>query len=247
MEPEVYREMAEVQETHWWFVARRRILASVISGLDLSSEGEILEIGCGAGGNLAMLASFGRLRAVELDETARTIATDLGICDVAAGGLPEPIPFDDGAFDLVCLLDVLEHIKDDCAALVRAGRLLRPTGRLLVTVPAYPWLWSAHDDAHHHQRRYTKEMLCQKAQGAGLIISRLGYFNTLLFPLIAGIRIIARITGTERGSDAALPSPLTNRILAGIFSSERHFLSHRLFCFGTSILAVLSLEPLKTS
>jgi len=243
MEPEIYREMAAVQEHHWWFSARRQVIASVVSELDLPPRAEILEIGCGTGGNLAMLATFGRLQAMEHDDGARAIAASLGICPVAAGGLPEPVPFDDRHFNLVCLLDVLEHIGDDCSALARARRLLRPSGRLLITVPAYAWLWSGHDDAHHHHRRYTAALLARRAREAGLVVSRLGYFSTLLFPLIAGIRVAKRLTGAREGSDAALPSPRINSLLTGIFGMERHLVRKRLFPFGTSVMAILSLTP----
>lgn len=243
MEANVYREMAAIQNRHWWFVARSRILASVIGKLSLPPSAKILEIGCGTGGNLAMLSSFGCLSAMEYDDNARIIAVNLAVCPVAAGGLPEPVPFDDGRFDLVCLLDVLEHIGDDGEALSRAARLLCPSGRLLVTVPAYAWLWSAHDDAHHHCRRYTAKMLHQRAQEANLVVEKLGYFNTLLFPVIAAARIIGKLSGRGGGSDAAMPPPLLNRLLTGIFSFERHIVSRVTFPFGTSILAVLSKAP----
>lgn len=243
MDADVFREMAAIQNRHWWFVARSRILASVIGKLSLPPSAKILEIGCGTGGNLAMLSKFGGLSAMEFDDNARAIAMKLGICPVAAGGLPEPVPFEDGKFDLVCLLDVLEHIGDDEEALSRAGRLLRPSGRLLVTVPAYAWLWSAHDEVHHHRRRYTAEMLRQRAQNANLIVGKLGYFNTLLFPVIALARMIEKLSGHASGSDATMPSPLLNRLLTWIFSLERHIVPRSAFPFGTSILAVLSRAP----
>lgn len=244
MNPEVYREMAELQAAHWWFVARRRILAEFIGQLSLPPPADILEIGCGAGGNLSMLSAFGRVRAMESDDHARDIAIRLTGVPIVAGGLPEPVPFADGAFDLVCLLDVLEHIQDDRAALGRAGRLLKNGGRLLVTVPAYAWLWSAHDNAHHHQKRYTATMLRRCSREAGLEVRFLGYFNALLFPVIAAVRLVGKMAGaTGESSDAVLPAPWLNNLLAGIFSFERHLLRHRLFPCGTSVLAVLTATP----
>ncbi len=240
MEADVFRDMASIQSCHWWFVARRRILASVVSSLSLGQRAQILEIGCGTGGNLAMLSSFGSLSAVEYDDRACDFASRLAVCPVLSGGLPEPIPFEDGRFDLVCLLDVLEHIQDHEAALLRAGRLLSASGSLLITVPAYAWLWSAHDEAHHHCRRYTASMFRQNAQQANLVVERIGYFNTLLFPIIAAARIFAKISGKNTGSDTAMPSPLANRVLMEIFSFERHLAPKKLMPFGTSILAVLS-------
>jgi len=240
MDANLFKDMASIQGVHWWFVARRRILESVIAKLAYPPAARILEIGCGTGGNLAMLSRFGSLSAIEYDENARSIAANLDICPVEFGGLPEPIPFGHVKFDLVCMLDVLEHIENDEGALLRAGQLLCPSGRMLVTVPAYSWLWSAHDDMHHHYRRYTAKMLRQRALNANLSVEKLGYYNTLLFPLIATARILGKFSGRRSGSDAEMPGPMTNHMLLKIFSLERHIVPRFMFPFGTSILAVLT-------
>ncbi len=241
MRPELLEQMAAVQQTHWWFAARREILSAVIDGLALpADQPRVLEIGCGPGGNLPMLARHGTLSAMEFDPHARATAAGLGLCPVEAGGLPEPVPFADGSFDLICLLDVLEHVEQDDAALVRVARLLKPGGRLLLTVPAYQWLWSDHDVDHHHHRRYTAGRLRAKARQAGLVVHRAGYFNTLLFPLIALARMLGRLTGRGGGdTDTALPAPWLNKTLRALFGAERALVARTGLPFGTSVIAVL--------
>jgi SAM-dependent methyltransferase len=239
MHPDIYREMASVQGRHWWFVARRQILDRIIASLALPAGASILEIGCGPGGNLAMLARHGTLQAMETDPAARELAADLGICPVFPGALPAPQPFAEGTADLICLFDVLEHIEDDRVALATTARLLKPGGRILLTVPAYTWLWSAHDELHHHQRRYNQKTLAATIVAAGLEPVRLGYFNTLLFPLIASIRCLQKISGRHAESDAKLPANWINTLLQQIFGFERHLLAKTLFPFGTSVIAVL--------
>jgi SAM-dependent methyltransferase len=239
MDPRLYREMAETQQKHWWFRARREILARVIARLELPSRAELLEIGAGTGGNLAMLSQFGCVSAVEMDGFARQYASDVSGLRVSYGCLPDQLPFADASFDLICLFDVLEHIEDDANALKRVLQLLKPGGRAVVTVPAYQWLYGAHDRAHQHFRRYTARQLYTKARAAGLSVGRSGYFNALLFPLIAAHRLQKIATSQQDGHDAALPSRLVNRLLYGIFAVEKYVVPVALFPYGTSVLAIL--------
>lgn len=239
MDPDVYQEMARTEDRHWWFRGRRAILLSVIDQLGLSPGSMILEAGAGTGGNLAMLSDFGRVCAVEMDATARAFATEKyqGRFDIRTGSFPAEIPFADERFDLICFLDVLEHIDVDVDSLSAAKRLLRDGGRILVTVPAHAWLWSAHDARHHHVRRYNAAELSAKARNAGLEIVQLSYFNTILFPLA----IVARyIFGQSPRFGTAIPPEPVNRLFYWLFSAERLLLRAVRLPFGLSLLAVLA-------
>ncbi|MDP2795493.1 MAG: class I SAM-dependent methyltransferase [Sulfurisoma sp.] len=241
MDPAIYRRMAATQHQHWWFAARREILAQVIETLALPSpNATILEIGCGTGANLPMLARFGTVCAMENDAfSLQQVKKTTGI-DVRDGSLPDRIPFDDRRFDLICVLDVLEHVKDDGASLETIRRLLAPGGRILVTTPAYQWLYSSHDTHHHHFRRYTSRQLAQLARTAGLVPTRIGYFNTLLFPLAVVRRLYSRLLPGSGNDDTAMPGPLINGILRRVFMLEA-FVARRWFApFGVSVIAILS-------
>lgn len=197
----------------------------------------MLEVGCGTGANLAMLKQFGKLDAVELDDAARAIASARGDVAVRPGALPAELPAECGDYDMIVLLDVLEHIEADEAALTELRRRLRPGGKLVITVPAYPWLWSRHDETHHHHRRYTAALLGDRLVAAGFRIDTMSYFNTLLFPLIAGVRLLHRLMGVEAADDA-MPAPWLNRALKRIFGSERHAIGRLPMPFGVSLAAV---------
>ena len=111
----------------------------------------------------------------------------------------------DGAYDLVAILDVIEHIDEDVAGLQRAGRKLKPGGRILITVPAFPWMWSAHDVVNHHKRRYTRRTLKALVADAGLKLEMMSWFNSLLFPLAAAARLAGRLIGKEDSDDKLPP------------------------------------------
>ncbi len=234
MDPSAYREMADTEGRHWWYTGRRAILKSTISRLNLGRNAAILEIGCGTGGNLEMLAAFGRVSALESDDAARAIAAEKtgGRFEIRAGACPGDIPFPRHAYDLVCLFDVLEHIDEDVATLEAVRALLAPGGHAVITVPAYRWLWSAHDKFLHHKRRYTAGELRTKINKSGLRIARLSYFNTFLFPLAALARLL-RLSGT------AVPARPVNGLFHALFSTERHVVGRVPLPFGVSLLAVL--------
>lgn len=240
MSPDAYLEMAETQHHHWWFCGRRQILTRILRGLALPQNARILEVGSGTGGNLEMLASFGQVSAIEMDDVARDLTkrnTRVGV-DLRAGRCPDDIPFTDERFDLICLFDVLEHIPDDAATLSALHGLLTQNGRLLLTVPAYRWLWGAHDTFLHHQRRYNASELRSKLHVAGFHVQRLSFFNTLLFPLAALVRLKERLHGSSHAAGGAVPSEPLNSLLLRVFALEKHWLHRFNFPFGVSLLVV---------
>jgi len=240
MNPDAYLEMVHTEANHWWFVGRRAILASLISNLSFPAEARILEIGSGTGGNLSMLSAFGRVSALEMDARARSIATEKtgGHFDIRAGICPADIPFPIANFDLICLFDVLEHIEEDVATLLAVRRLLAARGRVLLTVPAYSWLWSTHDEHLHHKRRYSIRELQEKLAASGLLIEKVSHFNTLLFPLVALGRLKDRLLNDSSASGTDIPLALVNELLSTIFAAERFWLRTRNLPFGASLLAV---------
>ena len=242
MERVVYDRMAELDQRHWWYRARREVLRALIGrniALPPPDEARILEVGCGTGHNFAMLRAFGRLDGLELDGAARALASQRLGHAVMDSPLPQLSGVPMAAYDLIAMLDVLEHIEEDEAALVSLARRLRPGGRILITVPAHPWMWSAHDVVNHHKRRYTRRSLKAVAEKAGLKVEKLSYFNSLLFPLAAAARLAGRVTGKEDSDDTLPPRPV-NWLFETLFGLERYAIGRVPFPPGVSLVAIVS-------
>ena len=230
--------MAEHDSTHWWYRARREVLSDYITRYaGLPEDARILEIGCGTGHNLPMLARFGEVDAIEIDPAARAVAAKRLGKPVGDAPLPALPGVARGTYDMVAVLDVVEHIEDDVAALRAMADCLRPGGRILIAVPAHPWMWSAHDVVNHHHRRYTKTTLAKAIAGAGLKPRKMRWMNALLFPLAAAARVAGRITGRE-DSDDSPPAKPVNALFERIFRLERHLVGRVPMTPGVSIVTL---------
>lgn len=241
MEESAYESLAAREQTHWFCTTRREVIAQTLTA-EPTARGRVLEIGSGTGGNVDMLRGFGHLTCVEMSATARELTRqrfgeDL---DLRAGAWPDESPIEpDERFDVVALLDVLEHLPLPEASLKKIAAHLRPDdGRLIVTVPAYQWMWSAHDRALHHLRRYTRASLNAALREAGLEVLRVSYFNTILFPAAAAARGLFRLLRIDRSPGQGTPSPAVNGLARWAFRRELPLLRRTSLPFGLSVMAV---------
>jgi SAM-dependent methyltransferase len=204
----------QAEDRHWWYRGRRSVLDRVIADLRLPARAQILDAGCGSGRNMIELASHGTVTGVELSATSARLARERGAGEVIEGSVLE-MPFEAGMFDLAASLDVIEHLEDDLAALRELRRVVKPGGELLVTVPAYQWLWSGHDVVNHHHRRYTRRSLQRAGEQAGWQQVRTTYFNSLLLPAAIILRILDRVSRktTESSLDLWVPPEPLNWLL----------------------------------
>lgn len=239
MDRAVYDRMAALEDNHWWFVGRRGIVASLIERFaPTPNDLRVLEAGCGTGGNLEMLSRYGSLRAFEYDDTARQIVEGKSGVEIQSGALPDGVPFASEAFDVILLLDVLEHVEDDVGSLTALGNRLSEDGRVVVTVPAFPALWSHHDETHHHFRRYTRRSLAAAAEAAGLEVEKTFYFNSFLLPVAMAVRGL-KAALRRATPDDSMPAPWLNMLLQRVFSAERYLVGRVPMPAGLSCGAIL--------
>jgi len=241
MQPELYEQHARLERDHWWFVARRSIIERVLAEhLPNATDRQILDVGCGTGGMLPMLAHFGSVRGLEGEPLAVAQCHEtFEEFDVRQGEIPVDVPAD-GALDVATSFDVIEHIPGDQAALDSLRTAVRPGGTVVLTVPALMWLWSDHDVVNGHQRRYTRATLMDVIDRAGLELLHVSYFNTVLLPMVAAARLAQRVRkpAVVPHSDFEMPSPWINRVLTRLMSAERSVVPRRGLPIGVSLVAV---------
>jgi SAM-dependent methyltransferase len=240
MERVVYQQMAELDDRHWWYRARRRILAELIRREgQLPRHAQILEIGCGTGHNLAMLGEFGHVDALELDDEARALSEKRLGRKIMRSPLPELSEVPDRHYDLIGAFDVIEHIDDDAAAVAAIATKLKPGGRFMIAVPAHRWMWTAHDVVNHHKRRYSKRALRALVENSPMRLDKIGYFNSLLFPLAVAERAVSKLRGRD-SADVKLPPAPLNSALERVFAAERYLVGRLPLPPGLSLFAVAS-------
>jgi SAM-dependent methyltransferase len=239
MQQHTYAIMNRVEDSHWWYVGRRAILESFLEGIIQKSEirnPKILDVGCGTGGNLEMLAKFGAAEGVDVSDDALEFCKSKGL--KVHKGLAESLPFADESFDVVTALDVVEHLDDDLAGLKEMHRVVKTGGKTLIFVPAFMWLWGVQDEVSNHRIRYTKKQIIERLQNAGFEIERATYANWTFFaPILAG-RTLMKLTGIKPESENNVNVSALNGVFGKLFGAERFFLKSFDFPFGVSIVIV---------
>jgi SAM-dependent methyltransferase len=244
VDPSEYAKMYELERTHWWFVAKRRVAHTILRrtcGHSIRpSSSRILDAGCGTGGNFQWLDELGAAAGVDLSPEALAYCRRRGHRLLACGVLHR-LPFADGAFDLVTLLDVLYHkwVKSDVQTLREVARVLRPGGIVLITDSALPFLRGPHDEAYGGARRYTRKTLREALVAAGFRVRRVSYFHFLLFPLIAAVRLTERAFSSATARSSLAPvNPVINGALKAVYGAECLLLRAASLPWGSSIVCV---------
>lgn len=237
LDDEYFDVMATQAQVHWWYRARRALVTDLLAGV-VAPRSRVIDVGCGTGDNLTALeaATGGQVVGVELSPYAVRHAPRSAAGDVRVGvARAEHLPFPTASADLVTSMDVIEHL-DDAAALAEYHRVVRPGGRLLLTVPAYQWLWSAHDDWAAHLRRYTRASLLAAVAAAGFRPERSTYFNSFLLPPAAVLRRtpVRRLVKVQQ-DEVGASSPAVDRAMTALAGLERRWARRRPVPFGLSI------------
>jgi len=244
MERSYYQEYFFFEQDNWWFVSRRRILLSLLRKHLRRRDLEVLDAGCGTGINLEYLAEFGRVIGADFSEEAVEFCRRRGQASVRRADLTQ-LDWPDGSFDLVTALDVIEHIDRDGDAVRELVRVTKTGGHLLVTVPAFPALWSDHDEINHHRRRYRADEIRELMGRNDCEIVRFTHMNTFLFPIAYAVRSWQQLRKKLLGESPHPPRtdfvdyhPVVNAMLTAIFTAETPLVTGPGLPFGLSILCL---------
>lgn len=240
METDFYPAYYQLEGRHWWFLGRRHIFLAALERFAPKGPARALDFGCGTGAWLEHLERFAPVDALDGDRDAVAFCHQRGRLEVQYLEPGAPIPFADASFDIITSFDVLEHIEDDGATLRELHRVLRPGGTLVLAVPAFPILWGDQDEISHHFRRYRTPRLVAPVEAAGLTVLHTSYFNSLLFPAVAAVRLVRRVVRAPRSdkTDFTVGPAAANSLLARLFGAESRLVTRRRIPFGVSLLLV---------
>lgn len=242
MEKDFYARYFEVEGRHWWSVGRQRIFERLLQREFRAYAGspQLLDFGCGTGAFLPVMKKIGEVSGVDADPDAVSFCHQRGLTEVRHVTAGERLPFDEGTFDAVTALDVVEHIEDHVAALSEIHRVLRPGGVALVAVPAFMFLWGDQDEVSHHFRRYRAPGLRRVLLEAGFRVDADSYLNTFLFPPIAAVRLLRRAirSPSAERTDFDIGPAWINDPLTRVLSSEAELLVRTRLPFGVSLMAL---------
>ena len=245
MKEHTYPIMFRVEQAHWWYTGRRKILTGFVEEICRNvtdRRPRILDVGCGTGANLLMLSQYGNAEGVDVSEDALAFCRERGLDQVKLGA-GEELPYEDGAFDLVTAFDVVEHMDDDLAGLREMRRVLRPGGRVFLFVPTFMFLWGLQDDVSNHRRRYRLPELRRVLEEAGFEIERATYANITFFLPILMMRQLMRLTGIKTDSENNIIVNALNGLLGSVFGAESWLLKRMNLPFGVSGLCVARVKP----
>lgn len=240
MQSHHYPILYRVEESHWWYVGRRRIIRSLVERICTmlqNPQPRILDVGCGTGANLKMLASFGSAEGVDISDQAVEFCRERGLASVKLGAIEE-LPYDNGSFDLVTALDVVEHLDDDVAGLREIRRVLSPDGCVLLFVPAFMFLWGVQDDVSNHRRRYTLPGLLSVVKKAGFSIEWASYANISFFLPVLAVRSVMRLMGLRAATEYGINISVMNAPFSWLFGAERFVLKRSRLPFGVSAVCI---------
>ncbi len=233
------KQMYELEDSYWWFVARRQLVQNLIGRYAGSSPLKILDAGAGTGALMSSLADLGEVWGCDTSSEALAFCRQRGLENLVECSV-ERLDFPDNAFDVLTSCDVIEHVEDDDQALREFHRVLRPGGIAVLTVPALQWLWSPHDEVLGHFRRYHRKPLHRKLQAAGFEQLKLTYVTSFLLPLMVVHRMWIRLVGAGARGTGITPVPFViDRLFLAIQELETFFVHTSGLPWGASLVAVV--------